>query len=96
MNIKPLGNRLVIKLALKKKVSQSGFILSAKDDLEQAIGEVISIGTGYGTEDNIQDLGLKIGNTVLFSKYGGEEIKDETDVTFKILKGSDVIAIIEK
>lgn len=96
MNIKPLGNRLVVKLAMQKKVSQSGFILSAKDDLEQAVGEVISIGKGYGIEDNINDLGIKVGNTVLFSKYGGEEIKDETDTTFKILKGSDLIAIIEK
>jgi chaperonin GroES len=97
MNIHPLGNRLVVKLTKIKNTSASGFILSSEEKNEQAIGEVIAIGGGQGTDENIKDLGLKVGDVVLFGKYGGEEIADETDenIVYKILKSTDVVAIIK-
>jgi chaperonin GroES len=97
MNIQPLGNRLVVKLTKIKNTSASGFILSSEEKNEQAMGEVIAIGGGQGTDENIKDLGLKVGDVVLFGKYGGEEIADETDenIVYKILKSTDVVAIIK-
>jgi chaperonin GroES len=97
MNIQPLGNRLVVKLTKIKNTSASGFILSSEEKNEQAMGEVIAIGGGQGTDENIKDLGLKVGDVVLFGKYGGEEIADEHDenIVYKILKSTDVVAIIK-
>lgn len=96
MNIKPIGNRLVVKLVKQKNTTASGIILSAEEKNEQAIGEVVSIGNGYG-EENVQNLGINPGQKVLFGKFAGEEVNDQTDpdTVYKILKGSDVMAVIE-
>lgn len=97
MTIKPLGNRLVVELVKQKTTTSSGIILTSEEKTEQALGKIIAIGKGQGTDENITNLDLKIGDTVLFGKYAGEEVKDNkvNDNTFKILKGSDVLAIIQ-
>ena len=96
MNIKPIGNRAVVQLAKKINVSASGIILSSEEKNEQAIGEILAIGGGQGTDENITDLGLKIGDKVLFGKYAGDEITDETndDIVYKIIKSTDILAVI--
>ncbi len=99
MTIKPLGNRLVIKLLKQKNTSASGIILSTEDKNEQAIGQIISLGSGAEVEGEmkITDLQVQIGNTVLFGKYAGEEVKDDLDseTIYKILHAKDVLAVIE-
>jgi chaperonin GroES len=99
MTIKPLGNRLVVKLIKQKNTSASGIILTTEDKNEQSMGTILSLGNGAVVENEMQikDLGVKIGNTVLFGKYAGEEIKDETDpdTIYKILNAKDILAIIE-
>jgi chaperonin GroES len=98
MNIKPLGNRAVIKL-LKTQTSRSGIIVTTEEKNEQSQGEVVALGPGYDTEDgNITKVGLKIGDKVLVSRYGGDEIKDEQneDTIYKIVSLKDILAILEK
>lgn len=99
MTIIPLGNRLVIKLIKQKNTSVSGIILSTEDKNEQSIGQIVSLGAGanISEEMNIKDLGVKIGDTVLFGKYSGEEVKDEmdSDTIYKILNAKDILAIIQ-
>lgn len=97
MTIKPLGNRLVVKLIKQKTTSASGIILSTEEKNEQVKGEVLAVGAGQGTEENISNLGIKPGDVVLFGRYGGEEIADtsDSDTVYKILKGSDILAIVE-
>jgi chaperonin GroES len=97
MTIKPLGNRIVVKLVKKAQTSASGIILSAEEKTEQAIGEIVSVGVGMGEEENVSKLGLNPGMKVLFGKYAGEELKDlENDQeVYKILPGKDVMAVIE-
>lgn len=99
MNIKPLGNRLVVKLIKQKNTSASGIILATEDKNEQSLGTIIALGSGAVIENEMQikDLNVKIGDTVLFGKYGGEEIKDEIDpdIIYKILNAKDILAIIE-
>jgi len=97
MTIKPLGNRVVVELKKQKTTSASGIILSTEEKNEQAMGTIIAIGSGQGSEENIQNLGLSVGNTVLFGKYAGEEVKDDAreDVVYKILKSTEILAIIE-
>jgi chaperonin GroES len=95
-NIKPIGNRIVVQLTKKKNISTSGIILTTEQKNEQAIGEVLAIGGGQGIDENVKDLGLKVGDKVLFGKYSGEEIQDDSDseTLYKILNGKDVLAII--
>lgn len=97
MHIQPLGNRLVVKLVKKANTSASGIIIATEEKDEQSVGEVTALGSGQGTEENIKDLGIKVGDKVLFSKYGGEEVKDveEHDTVYKILNGKDVMAILK-
>ncbi len=98
MTIIPLGNRLVVQLIKQKNTTSSGIITSTKEETEQGMGKIISIGEGQGKEENIKELNLKVGQIVLFPRYAGEEIKDKNnqDLVYKVLKGSDVIAIIEE
>jgi chaperonin GroES len=96
MQITPLANRVVVKLVKTKKTTASGIILSTEDKNEQSIGEIIAIGAGLGDEENVTKLGLNIGDKVLFGKYSGESVKDETDpdTEYKIINGKDIFAII--
>jgi chaperonin GroES len=95
MNIEPIGNRLVVRLVKKKNVSTSGIILASEEKTEQAIGEVVAIGGGQGTDENITELKLKTGDKILFGKYAGDEVADEDGETvYKILKSTDILAKI--
>jgi chaperonin GroES len=101
MTIKPLGNRLVVKLVrVAQRTSQSGIILSTKPENEQSLGEVIALGSGADVDGEVElkDLDVKVGNKVLFGKYSGEEVKDENDIdtVYKILKSNEILAVIEE
>lgn len=99
MTIKPIGNRAVIKL-LKTQTSRAGIIISTEEKNEQQLGQVVTLGVGFDTENegNITKLGINVGDTVLVSKYGGDEMKDDVDseITYKIVSTKDILAIIEK
>ena len=96
MNIKPIGNRLVVKLIKKPTTTASGIIVSTEDENQQARGEIVAIGGGQGDDENITELGLSAGQVVVFGQYSGEEIEDDSDSTvYKVLQGKDVIAVIE-
>jgi chaperonin GroES len=99
MTIKSLGNRLVVQLVKQKNTTASGIIVSTEEKNEQARGQIISIGAGADVDNeiNITKLGLKAGDVVVFGKYAGEEITDETtpDTVYKILSSKDILAIVE-
>lgn len=92
MQLKPLGNRIVVKPATQEEVTKSGIVLPDTVDKEKKEqGEVIAIGSG----EKIVKLGLKVGDVVLFGKYSGDEVEVE-DSEYKILKDEDVLAILLK
>jgi chaperonin GroES len=91
MKLRPLGYRIVVKPTPKEEVTKSGIILPESVDKEnKAEGEVIAIGNG----EKMQKLNLKIGDKVVYSQYGGSEVKIDT-IEYKILAGEDVLAVIE-
>ena len=97
MNIKPIGDRILVAQSTEEEMTKSGIILPANADKEKkAQGKIVALGSGEG----IQKLGLKVGDTVVFGKYSGDEVEvDGKD--FKILNvskekdDSDVLAVIE-
>ncbi len=95
MNVKPLGDRILVEPAEEKEVKKGGIIIpdSAKEKPTEAI--VVAIGTGK-TDDNGKKVPFEVkkGDRVLISKYGGTEIK-LNDKEYKILNSDDILAVLE-
>ena len=100
MNIRPLGNRILVKQLSAEEVTKSGIVLPATaDQKEKSQYEVMALGNG----EDVSKLGLKIGDKIVAGKYSGDEVDmdDDTDNKYKILyvgeekDESDVLAIVE-
>ena len=95
MNIKPLGDRVVIKQLDSEEVTKSGILLpdSAKEKPQQ--GVVMAVGPGKTLENgNVAPMPVKEGDKVLFAKYSGTELKDD-NTTYIILNADrDILAIL--
>jgi len=90
MNIKPLGNRVLVKPVQEAEVTKAGIILPETAKEKKAEGEIIAIGNG----EKIEKFNLKIGQRVLFGKYAGDELKID-DQDYKIISHDDLLAVIE-
>lgn len=90
--IKPLGDRVVIKKVEVEDKTKSGIILTGSAKEEPQIAEVVAIGSGVKNDDEYKDE-IKVGDKVMFSKYGGSEVKIEGQ-EFTILKIEDVLAVL--
>ena len=95
MNIKPLHDRVAIKPVEHENKTAGGIIIPDTAKEKPMRGEVIAVGDGIKSENgNIIPLDVKVGDIVLFGKWGGTEIKlDGQDIT--IMKESDILAIIK-
>lgn len=93
-NLKPLGNRVLIKRVEAK--AMKGTILlpdSAREKPKQ--GEIIAIGPGkYDEQGHLQSLHVKVGDQVLFSSYAGSEVKMEEEGEHLILSEEDILGIV--
>ncbi len=95
LNLKPLGDRLIVEPTESEEVTASGIILpeTAKERPQQ--GKVLAAGPGRRDEDGKRiEMDVKAGDNVLFAKYSGTEVKMEGK-KYLILKESDVLAIVE-
>lgn len=94
MNIKPIGDRILVKPMRQEEVTKSGIVLpdtAEKEKKEE--GEIVAVGEG----EKIKKLNLKVGDKVLFGKYAGDEVEVSEDgekVEYKFLKDEDVLGII--
>jgi chaperonin GroES len=94
MNIKPLGDRVVIKRLEAEEKTKSGIVLTgtAKERPQEA--EVVAVGPGAVVDGQRIELEVKVGDKVLFSKYAGTEVKVNGE-EYTILKQDDILAIVE-
>lgn len=95
MNLKPLGDRLVVEPVEQEEQTASGIFLpeTAKEKPQQ--GKVVAAGPGTRKESGERiELDVKVGDTVLYAKYAGTNIK-LSGTEYLILKESDVLAIVE-
>jgi chaperonin GroES len=94
LNLKPLGDRLVIKPLEGEEVTPSGIVLPETAKEKPQKGEVLSVGPGARDEDGKRiAMDVKAGDKVLFAKYAGTEIKIDNEKLL-ILRESDVLAIV--
>ena len=96
MGFKPLHDRVLVRRVEEEEKTKGGIIIpdTAKEKPQE--GEVIAVGPGARAEDgSITPLDVKVGDRVLFSKYGGTDVKiDGEDLT--ILRESDILGIVEQ
>ncbi|MDD6043999.1 MAG: co-chaperone GroES [Eubacteriaceae bacterium] len=88
--IKPLGCRVVIQKVEAEEKTAGGIILTNSAKEQPQMAEVVAVGPG--TKD--EDMELKVGDRVVFSKYAGNEIKYGGE-TYTIMNQSDILAIVE-
>lgn len=93
--IKPLLDRVLIKMVEAEETTKSGIILSSGSQEKPQIAEVISVGPGgVDSEGKKIEIQVKAGDKVITNKYSGTEIKYEGE-EYIIVKQSDVLAIVE-
>ncbi|MBN8586470.1 MAG: co-chaperone GroES [Ignavibacteria bacterium] len=94
MNLKPLGDRVIVKPKAPEEVTKGGIILPDTAQEKPMEGEVVAIGNGK-SDDNGKRIAmdLKVGDKVLYGKYSGTEVKIN-DEEYLIMRESDVYAVI--
>ncbi|MBP2641884.1 MAG: co-chaperone GroES [Negativicutes bacterium] len=93
--IKPLGDRVVIKVLEREEKTKSGIVLpdTAKEKPQE--GKIIAVGTGKVLENGQRvPMDVKVGDKVIFSKYAGTEVKID-GVEYLIVSDRDVLAVVE-
>ena len=95
MKIRPLHDRVVIKRMEEEKASPGGIIIPDSATEKPIKGEVIAVGNGK-IQDNgkVQPLDVKVGDTVLFGKYSGTEVKVDSD-ELVVMEEDDIMAVID-
>lgn len=94
MNIKPLADRVVIKMVETEETTKSGIVLPGSAKEKPQVAEVVAVGPGGVVDGKEIKMELKVGDKVLMSKYAGTEVKLD-GVEYTILRQSDVLAKIE-
>jgi len=93
--LKPLEDRVVIKMLESEETTKSGIILAEASKEKPQIAEVIAVGPGGEVEGKEVKMYIKIGDKVVINKYSGTEIKYKGE-DFIIVKQSDILAIVDE
>jgi len=94
MKLVPLEDRVVVRVVEEEEKTVSGIVLpdTAKEKPQKAT--VVAVGPGRFEDGKLVPMGVAVGDTIIFSKYGGTEIKVEGE-DLLILRGSDILAKVE-
>jgi chaperonin GroES len=94
-SLQPLEDRVVVKPSEEEEMTASGLVIpdTAKERPQE--GEVIAVGPGRFEDGNRIPMDVKVGDKVIYSKYGGTEVKIEGD-EYLILSARDVLAVVSK
>ncbi len=90
IGIKPLGDRVVIKRVEAEEKTRGGLILTSTAKEQPQVAEVVAVGPG--TKD--EPMEVKVGERVIFAKYGGTEVKYDGEI-YTIMRQSDILAVVE-
>lgn len=94
MKLKPLADRVVVKLVEAEEKTQSGIILTAAAQEKPQVAEVIAVGPGGIVDGKEVKMYVNVGDKVITSKYSGTEVKLD-GVEYTIVKQSDILAVVE-
>jgi len=95
MNLKPLGDRVVVKAAEADAQTKSGLFIPDTAKEKPVRGTVVAVGEGKYNDDGTRiPMDVKAGDTVIYGKYGGTEVKVD-DEDYLILRVDDIYAIVK-
>ena len=94
MTIKPLADRVVVKMVEAEETTKSGIILAGSAKEKPQVAEITAVGPGGMVDGKEVKMEVKVGDKVLISKYAGTQVKVE-EVEYTILRQSDILAIVE-
>ena len=94
MNVKPLGDRVVIKMVEAEETTKSGIILAGSAKEKPQVAEVIAVGPGGVVDGKEVKMEVKVGDHVIMGKYAGTTVKVDGEEII-ILSQSDILAVVE-
>lgn len=94
MKIKPLADRVVVKMTEVEEKTQSGIILASSAKEKPQIAEVLAVGPGGLVDGKEVEMYVKVGDKVITGKYAGTEVKLDKE-EYIIVRQSDILAIVE-
>ena len=94
MNIKPLADRVVIKMLEAEETTKSGIILAGTAKEKPQIAEVVAVGPGGLVDGKEVTMFVEVGDKVIINKYAGTEVKLDKE-EYTIVKQSDILAKVE-
>ena len=92
--LKPLSDRVVIKMIENEETTKSGIILAGNAQEKPQFSEVVEVGPGLEVDGKLEKMLVKKGDKVVVNKYSGTEVKYEGE-DYIIVKQSDILAIVE-
>jgi len=96
MRIRPLHDRIAVTRIAEEEKTKGGIIIPDTAKEKPVEGKVVAVGKGrVGDDGKVRPLGLKVGDHVLFAKYGGTEVKLDGE-TILIMREDDVLGVLEK
>ncbi len=95
MNIRPLHDRVVVRRTEEERTSPGGIVLPDSATEKPVQGEILAVGKGKANSNgDIQPLDVKVGDTILFGKYSGTEVKiDGEDLL--VMREEDIMGVVE-
>ena len=94
MTLKPLADRVVVKLTQVEETTSSGIILAASAQEKPQIAEVLAVGPGGMVDGKEVEMFVKVGDKVITSKYSGTEVKLDNE-EYIIVRQNDILAVVE-
>ena len=94
MTLKPLSDRVVIKMVEAEETTASGIILTGSAKEKPQVAEVLAVGPGGMVDGKEVVMQVKVGDKVITSKYSGTEVKVDGQ-EYTIVRQSDVLAVVE-
>ena len=94
MNIKPLGDRVVIKMMESEETTKSGIVLPGSAKEKPQMAEVLAVGPGGLVDGKEVRMEVKVGDKIIYSKYAGTEVKLDSN-EYIIVRQSDILAVVE-
>ena len=94
MTIKPLADRVVVKMVEAEETTKSGIILTSAAKEKPQVAEILAVGPGGVVDGKDVQMHVKVGDKVLMSKYSGTEVKLDNQ-EYIIVRQGDILAIVE-
>lgn len=94
MNLKPLADRVIIKMMEVEETTKSGLILTGAAKEKPEVAEIVAVGPGGMVDGKEVVMTVKVGDKIIASKYAGTQVKVDGE-EYTIVRQSDILAIVE-